>query len=117
MKNCKTGLITTILASALLITGVSAVNAAGMKNIDGRKITMKVDLWQNVMNLSNKGKADFFTVYLKSGAKFTGDIDTIGKGHIHMKLKNENDGNDNGYDAIVDKDSVIAIEVQMRQYK
>lgn len=116
-KKMVSNLALSVILGSLFFTAIPEADAAEMVNIEGRKITMKVDMWQNVVNVSNKGKANKFEVYLKSGAKFFGDIDTIGKGQIHMKLKSERDGLDDGYDAIINKSEVVAIKIQMREYK
>jgi len=84
--------------------------------IANRKITMKLDMWQNLENVSEKGGADKFWITLRSGKEIFGNILSWGKSDVHVMLLNMNDGKDDGFDMIINKNEIVAVKVQMRKY-
>ncbi|MDH5612405.1 MAG: hypothetical protein OEY66_08125 [Gammaproteobacteria bacterium] len=117
MINIVTGLGFVAIIGMGFIASVPDASAAKMHDLEGRKITMKVDMWQNIENLAEKGKVDKFWITLKSGKEIFCNIGNWGKGYVHLKLLNLNDGLDDGYEMIIDKNEIAGVKVQMREYK
>lgn len=116
-KNLVASLGFAIIIGLSFFASVPDAYAQTAHAMEGRRITVKLGLWDNVDNLIEKGNTHKFWIILRSGKEIFGDIVMIGKGQIHVKLLNVRDGKDDGFDMIIERSEVVAVKAQIREFK